>query len=285
MITEKIEQLGLAKHIGKFENQSPEWHAARAGIGGSDIAAILGKSPWKSAFTLWSEKVGSLATDEEPSMAMKLGTALEDPIRKLWAEINSDWLQVHETGTWQSNQNPIWKANPDGIIEWDNGELGILEIKFTRQYWDELPEHYRLQVEWYMHVLGLKKAIVVAVAGGELKEFKVEADPQFILNLSKIVEFWQSVETARAPEFDGSTSTYETVRKLSPDLTDGEIELSENYLNLLTWKNAAETAEERVNFWKSKILEEMQGIRVGTYGGRVVIKLLSRGNKPFITFK
>jgi len=285
MITQKIESLGLATFIGKFENQSPEWHAARSGIGGSDIAAILGKSPWKSPYTLWSEKVGSLATDEEPSMAMKLGTALEDPIRKLWAEINSDWLTVHETGTWQSNANPIWKANPDGIIEWEDGQLGVLEIKFTRQYWDQLPEHYNLQVQWYMHVLGLRKSIVVAVAGGELKEFKIDYDPEFILNLSSIVQFWNDVEQARAPEFDGSTSTYETVRKLSPDLTDGQIELSENYLSLLTWKQAYDAAENRLNYWKSVVLDEMQGTKIGTYNGETVVKLQSRGNKPFITFK
>lgn len=285
MITEKIEALGLARFIGKFENQSPEWHSARSGIGGSDIAAILGKSPWKSAYTLWSEKVGSLATDEEPSMAMKLGTALEDAIRKLWAEINGDWLKVHETGTWQSNQNELWKANLDGIIEWEDGQLGVLEIKFTRQYWDELPEHYNLQVQWYMHVLGLRKSIVVAVAGGELKEFKIDYDREFILNLSRIVEFQKAVEDATAPEFDGSTSTYETVRKLSPDLTEGEIDLSENYLSLLTWKQALETAENRLNYWKSVVLDEMQGIKIGKYNGDVVIKLQSRGNKPFITFK
>lgn len=285
MITEKIEALGFAKFLGKYENQSPEWHAARAGIGGSDIAAILGKSPWKSAFTLWGEKLGSLATDEEPSMAMKLGTKFEQPIRELWEEINSDWLKVHETGTWQSNANALWKANPDGIIEWEDGQLGVLEIKFTRQYWDELPEHYALQVQWYMHVLGLRKAIVVAVAGGDLKEFKVDYDNNFVNNMPTIIQFEKSLEQATAPDYDGSASTYESVRKLSPDLTDGEIELSDNYLSLLTWKNALETAENRLNYWKSVILDEMQGVKTGTYAGNVVVKLQSRGNKPFITFK
>jgi len=55
-ITEQIEELGTAKFIGSFESGSPEWHAARAGVGGSDIGVIFGKSQFKSPYTLWAQK-------------------------------------------------------------------------------------------------------------------------------------------------------------------------------------------------------------------------------------
>ena len=132
-ITQKIEALGFGKYLGTFEPNSPEWHEARKGIGGSDIGALMGKSPFKSPFQLWAEKTGQLSDEIEPSMPMKLGTAFEPAIRQLFQEENKDWLTVHETGTWQSKENSLLKANPDGIIEWKDGELGVLEIKFTRQ--------------------------------------------------------------------------------------------------------------------------------------------------------
>ncbi|MDQ3578214.1 MAG: YqaJ viral recombinase family protein, partial [Actinomycetota bacterium] len=46
--------------VGDFAPGSPEWHAARAqGLGGSEIAAVLGLSPWESRFSLWHRKTGT----------------------------------------------------------------------------------------------------------------------------------------------------------------------------------------------------------------------------------
>ena len=83
-ITEKIEALGFAKYLGTFEPGSPEWHNARKGIGGSDIASVMDKNPWKSAYTLYCEKTGLIDSEIEPSMPMKLGTAFEPVIRQLF---------------------------------------------------------------------------------------------------------------------------------------------------------------------------------------------------------
>ncbi len=47
-VTDAIEALGKAMFIGSFGSGSPEWHAARAGIGGSDVGVIMGKSQYKS---------------------------------------------------------------------------------------------------------------------------------------------------------------------------------------------------------------------------------------------
>ena len=35
----------------------------RSGIGGSDVAAILGLSRWKTAYQVWQEKTGRAAID------------------------------------------------------------------------------------------------------------------------------------------------------------------------------------------------------------------------------
>lgn len=282
---DEIESLGFARLLGTFENQSPEWHQARRGIGGSDIGVIMGRSPWKSPFSLWAEKTGQIDDTIEPTIQMELGTVFEKPIRDLWAKRNAEFLTVSETGTWQSISNPTWKANPDGIIRYRNGELAILEIKHTASYWDQLPEQYELQVLWYLHVLGLRAGVVVAVSGGYLREFNVEYDAERMAEVETRVRAFQGIVAGGiAPDYDGSTSTYETVRKISPALIDDEIELGAIYPALLASKVEAEEAAERFQANKSMALAYMNGVRVGTYLGNKVVTLQARNDKPFITF-
>jgi putative phage-type endonuclease len=284
-ITQKIEALGFAKYLGTFEPGTPEWHKARKGLGGSDIASVMDMNPWKSAFTLYAEKTGLIENNIEASMPMQMGTAFEPVIRKLFEKNNSEWLKVHETGTWASTEEPRSVANPDGIIEWDDGSLGVLEIKFSRMYWDKLPEHYNLQVQHYLSVLGLKRGVVVAVAGGDWKEFDVVRDDSLIDTMKRRVEaFYGFLDTNTAPDYDGSESTYETVRELSEGLQEGDIELGSLWANLLQAKSESEYWETQFKAHKSAVLAFMNGVKYGLFQGDRVISLQARNGKPFITF-
>jgi len=284
-ITENIEALGFAKFIGSFESGSPEWHAARAGVGGSDIGVILGKSQFKSPYTLWAEK-SNLLPDTSSTIPMRLGTALEPAIREFFAAENKDWLTVHETGTWQSTEYSWMKANPDGIIEWADGSLGVLEIKHSATYVSEIPESWKLQVLWYLYVLGLKRGVVCAVIGGRYTEFEVIRDESLVEEMkTRVRAFYDLVRNGTAPDFDGATSTYETVRELSEGLSDGEIELGDFYVDLIAAKVIFEEAEKNFNAKKSVVLAYLNGTKTGLYLGDKVISLQARNGKPFITFK
>jgi putative phage-type endonuclease len=285
-ITQKIEALRAGKFLGKFEHGSKKWHEARKGIGGSDIASVMDLNPWKSAYTLYCEKTGLIDSNIEPSMPMKLGTAFEPVIRQLFQEANSDWLTVHETGTWASLEDPRAVANVDGIIEWKNGKLSVLEIKFTRQYWDELPEHYNLQVQHYLWVLGLDSAMVVAVAGGDWKEFEVVRDDSLIETMkTRLQAFYGFLDSKTAPDYDGSESTYETVRELSEGIEEGELELGSMWSNLLQAKLEFDQWDKQFKAHKSAVLAFMNGTKYGLFQGEKVIALQARNGKPFITFK
>jgi hypothetical protein len=220
-------------------------------------------------------------------MAMKLGTVFEQPIQDLWVSENSDWLTAHNTGTWASVSEPRFKANPDAIIEWADGSLGILEIKFSRNPMNELPPHYKDQVMWYMHVLGLEKGILVAVANGEMVEHEIEYDQDYALELvDKAYDFLMCISMQEAPDWDGSNSTYETVRTLSEHIHDGDIELGELYPQLMRAKEIAEETEQAFTLLKSKVLHLMDGVKVGLYQGDKVLSLQARGSGlPFIVFK
>jgi predicted phage-related endonuclease len=61
-----------------------EWLQWRStGIGASDIAGILGISPWASAYSIWAQKSMNVHGDNPPNAeAMRWGTLLEDAILK-----------------------------------------------------------------------------------------------------------------------------------------------------------------------------------------------------------
>jgi len=50
-----------------------EWHAARKkGLGGSDIAAVMGVSPWQTPMDVWLSKTGKVGPNAETVSAVRL---------------------------------------------------------------------------------------------------------------------------------------------------------------------------------------------------------------------
>jgi putative phage-type endonuclease len=173
-IENRVESLNKAFVLGHFENGSEEWLQARDGIGGSDIGTICGINQYKTRQNLLEERLSLTKTVLKPNLPMRLGTAFEPAIRRLWAEDNKQFLTVEETGTWESLENPYWKANPDGLIRWTDGEIGILEIKFSQA--PKMPESWLYQVNWYLMLLGLRKAILVQCKGNKFIEHSITAN-------------------------------------------------------------------------------------------------------------
>ncbi len=285
-IADRIENLGKCSLIGTFPAGSPEWLEQReSGIGGSEVASILGLSPYKSAVTLFYEKLGLI----EPAPAttpMKLGNLLEPGIVEAFKHEYPTIRVHHENLTFASLEDPRFRANPDAIIEDQDGNLSILEIKFTSQYWTEIPQHYRYQVLWYQFVTGLKNpATLYAVTGGSLRAFTVEYD-ETLMELVKtaVIAFCALLEAETPPSYDGSDSTYQTLRELAPGIKDEEVELSCG-LELLAAKQMLDGAERNLQKYKAQALAELNGARLGLYNGVPIVQLSVRGEgKPFITF-
>ena len=93
-------------------DEEAAFHAdRRQGIGGSDAAAVLGVSPYKTRYMLWAEKRG-LVPPAPPNPAMTRGTALE-PVARAAYEREVGGLMfpcqmVHP-------EHPWMRANLDGL--------------------------------------------------------------------------------------------------------------------------------------------------------------------------
>ena len=282
----ELKELGDAVLLGNFESGSEGWHDLRneeGAVGGSDIGAIAGLSPWESAITKWAKKTKQIPDDFEPSMAMRLGTKLETPILEIFAEEHPE-LEIFTTGTWGHKEFPWQRANPDALYRKEDGTWGIIEVKFSRDYWSEVPQHYRAQVLWYMNVFGIQEAKLVALAGSSYQEFDVEWDSFEASSLiAAAYRFRESVLKVEMPDWDGSNSTFETIRAMNPKIEDGEEHLDElgvNYFNALT---DFEQTEKRLTELKSRVLKAMAGKKRGIVYGEHAISLRARGmGNPYL---
>jgi putative phage-type endonuclease len=272
--------------LGDFANGSQEWHDLRnepGVVGGSDIGAIAGLSSWESCITKWAKKTGQIPDEVTPNMSMKLGTILESPILNLFAAENPE-LEIYETGTWANKDNPWARSNPDGLYKDADGNWGIIEVKFSRDYWSGVPQAYRAQVLWYMRVFGIKQAKLVALAGSSYMEFDIEWDEFEAETLwDSAVRFRQACLDMKMPYWDGSNSTLETIRALSPGIVDTEVDLDDLGMHYLNSVDELEKATVKTTELKARVIQAMDGAKRGLVFGEHLLSLRSRaGGAPYL---
>lgn len=287
--------------IGDYAPQSPEWHELRSGanIGGSDVSTILGWNKWSSAYYLWAVKTGNIPADTKDNEPMFWGRTLEPVIRDEFAKRYP--YKVEETGTWANRDYPWMVANPDALITSDSGEVGILEIK-TAGYEDDwivppedvygtyegIPPYYRAQVQWYLQVLGLKFGyLAVLFSGRKFRVYRFEADAfEQSVAFEKASEFRQLIIDNKKPEFDGAEATYDAVRKMSPGVSDAEVELGELGMHWSNAKAELASAEIKSRELSAKVIDALEGAKRGLVFGQHTINLqVSKAGLPFLVEK
>jgi putative phage-type endonuclease len=282
----EIDTLLEAVLIGDFANGSQEWHDLRdepGSVGGSDIAPIAGLSQWESCITKWAKKTKQIPDEVTPNMSMRLGTKLEAPILDIFTEEHPE-LTVYETGTWANKENPWARSNPDGLYQTESGEWGIVEVKFSRDYWTAPPQAYRAQVLWYMKVFGIRQAKLVALAGSSYQEYDIEWD-EFEAQIlwDAAIRFREACLEMKMPYWDGSNSTVETIRALSPGIVDTEVDLDDLGMHYINSVDELEKATTKMTELKARVIQAMDGAKRGLVFGEHLLSLRSRaGGAPYL---
>lgn len=211
-------------------NQKEAWLQARKqGIGGSDIACLVGQNPFKTAFELWHEKTSTQderAFDEASIERMYWGVELENLVAQRYSK---------DTGTKVQRINkmmkhptcPIAIANidravvtPGSRVRWCDKEqrlLGadkLLEVKTAHalasnsEDWgeagtDEVPINYWYQCLWYMGITGVHQCDLAVLFGGQrFRIYTIEYDEEvFKALLQRASEWWNKyIITGIAPD-------------------------------------------------------------------------------------
>lgn len=193
-----------------MEQNSEQWHEWRKlGLGGSDIAGVIGVCKYSSPHMIWSDKaIGAIRF--EGNHATNMGRELEDKARKryelFYLEDMPPALAIHP-------KYDICRVSLDGF----NGKT-ILEIKcvglethnIARS--GKVPDHYWPQVQWQLCATGADELHYFSYYDKEQSHalvcVKPDVEYQGML-LAKALDFWERYVSSKTP----------------PPLTDMDIKL------------------------------------------------------------
>lgn len=230
--------------IGHLTPGTAAWEEARTGltITATEIAAVVGLSPWMSRFTLWHKKAGLPTAPFEMNPAVEWGNRLEDAVAQKWEDEHTGFLAA-PAGTWRHRDRAWQRATPDRLIfeaprnvfDVPDQATSLLEVK-TSPFGDEwgpsgsedgVPIWYRCQVMWQMDVLGLRRTdFAVLISGHDYREYTVEYDEAEAKILRDAAErFLDDVRQGNRPPIDGATDTYQTIRVQPDGLEDVDVEI------------------------------------------------------------
>lgn len=215
------------------------------GIGGSDVAAIMGLSPWRTPAEVWLEKTGRAEPEDLSDRPhVQRGVDLEAFVGGKFHEKHRTYITRRVNAICQSIERPWAQASLDYEVSEgkSNGasgyEWGVLEIKTSRNdadWADGIPVYYMTQVQHYLSVTGRKYAWVAVQFDSdwlwEYREYRIERDEEDIAAINAAVDtFWHDyvekdvmpVLVGTAGEAKGLTDLY--AHPTSDSVTDTDAE-------------------------------------------------------------
>lgn len=193
-----------------------EWHAVRrSGIGGSDVAGILGLAgKYNSPRRVFEKKHGRLADDVDNEY-MEVGREIEGFIAYLFGKRTGIQIAT-PPGTLVHTERSWMLANVDRYALDDSGHVAApIECKNRSEYqitdWEDgVPDAPALQAHWYMAVGGWSYAWVAALVGGnKLRYHRLERDEEMVGELIDFCGQWyqRHIVEGFPPPADGLEDT------------------------------------------------------------------------------
>ena len=291
---------------GEAGPDNPAWHKLRRdGVTASEIAAVLGISPWDSPFSLYWQKVNDWRTPDNDLMST--GRRVEPVVADWWAEtVGGDVMHTLPAGLYAHPDRPWQLATPDRLVKmactdcgglgmesWDIGSchscqgagdatqpVAVLECKWTGSWdgWgdagtDDIPVYYRAQVLWQIDVLGVNEGHLAVLGPGGFRAYgPIRRDEQDLTVMREAARrFLDRLAASDAPDVDEHSATLATLKRLHPDLVDAEAEISPataaGYRRARALKSAAERLCAR---FEARLRAEMGANRVAMHDGSKV---------------
>lgn len=282
------------------------WHAARlTGVGGSDVAAILGMDAHRGPLHVWLEKTGQAPErrDARLERSARRGHRLEGLVAEFFAE-ETGLSVIDSPGTLQHVDHPHWIANPDRLTvapdDQARDELGVLECKSRTwrsariEGWHgaQAPDRPAIQAHWYLTVTGYQHAYVAGLIDDDLEWWRLERDDELCGLLADAVDrFWNDhVLAGLPPKADGSQATADLLARLWDAREEATVEVDPVATMLL--KQRRRELKEDITDLDHQLTEVENQMRqlagnaeVTTIGGRPAYTWRQNGNFAVARFR
>jgi len=178
----------------------------RAGIGGSDVSAIVGVNKWSTPLDVWRSKIAPVEDEVNVPDYIHFGNVLEEPIAQEFQRRSGLAVQ-RRNKMYVDEGNTCLIANIDRYV---TGERAILECKTSSAYmaseWgesgsDEVPDAYICQTLHYMSVTGYHKCYLAVLLGGQdFRWYNIPYNEKLARHLrDKCVGFWNDYVVPQVP--------------------------------------------------------------------------------------
>lgn len=244
-----------------MENKQ-EWLRERKNyLGGTDLAAIAGLSPYRTALDVYLDKTSD-DISEETNSAMHWGTLLEEVIAKEYAEVTGYDVEIEPNTIY----HPEYKFLAANIDRWVGNKEYVLECKtagFTKsKEWgdlgtDQIPESYLVQVAHYAAICDVPKVdIAVLIGGQDFRIYTYERNKQLEDKLIKIAcNFWHNhIEKRIPPKCVNTRDTF----NLFPESHHHEIVAESNIMDKWEKLKTARAEESKIADTIEKLKTDIQ---------------------------
>lgn len=187
-------------------------------LGGSDIAAVLGMSPWRTPLQLWEDKTKppvESPRDAGKAKVLSRGKLWEPYVAVMLVDaFKQAEIDVEIVGSNKRYTDPDvphfaceidFEVRIEGSDEITNVELKTVS-QFVASQWgesgsDDTPSHYTAQVMWGLGVTRRRKGILAALIGlDELRIYNIAAeDPTIEWMRDSGLKFWNEHVLTRVP--------------------------------------------------------------------------------------
>ncbi|MFW2037478.1 YqaJ viral recombinase family protein [Acinetobacter ursingii] len=254
----------------------------KKGIGGSDVAAILGFSPYKSPYQLWLDKTGRSERKESQNESAHFGNLLEDVVAKEFSRRAG--VKVQRVTQQLSLPDHPWALgnidraviNPEiaGNVRFKEGALTtdqLLECKTASEYMsklfgeegsDQIPDYYLTQCLWYLMITGCQVIhLAVLIGGNKFRMYRIERDEELIQSIfNQVKAFWFNHVIADVPP--DPTCFDDVLHRWSNHVVGKQVEADFEHIKLaeelITVQGRQKADKAREDEIKLKIVSTMQ---------------------------
>lgn len=194
--------------VVNVSQRSDAWRVWRSqGLGASDAAVIMNRSPYKTPWRWWAEKTGLvLAANLDQHPLIRAGIQ-QEPAALQYFEDKHDVLLLPICG--ESEQYPLMRASFDGLSEANEPveikcphESTFLDVCLNREQ-SVAYQLYRCQVQQQLLVAEADRGFLSFYQAGQSMDFEIRRDERFITELIETaMDLWAAVKNGKEPKKD-----------------------------------------------------------------------------------
>jgi len=194
--------------IVDVSQRSPAWRLWRSqGVGASEAAILMNRSPYKTPWRWWAEKTGLVleqALNNNP--LIRVGIAAEPLALQHFEEKHGVMLLPICA---ESERYPLMRASFDGLSEANEPveikcphETTFMDVFLNREQ-SVAYQLYWCQVQQQILVAEAERGFLYFYQAGQTVEFEIQRDDVFIRALIETaMDFWAAVKSGKEPNKD-----------------------------------------------------------------------------------